>query len=106
MHVIMTLGQISNVFSYPTSLLFSYIISSKSSINFPGLVFLLVGFYQFAGAACHYYMHGIEGFILVRKNKNDKKKKLVDTDDDTDDDSKDVNDPHGLKKSLVTTIDV
>ena len=95
MGVLQTLGQLSNVFSYPTSLLFTYIISSKSSINFPGLVFLLVGFYQFVGTAIYYYIHGWDGFVLTRRSKIRSERKDAALAENNKDDST------GLRKSLI-----
>lgn len=62
-------GQLSNVISYPTSLLFSYMISAeeKGGVYWPGVVYFLAAFYHCVGVSLHIKDLGLKDGVLLRR---------------------------------------
>ena len=69
--VMSQIGQLSNIISYPTSLLFSYMISSKEKdgVYWPGVVYFLAAFYHCIGISLHFKALGFKDGILLRRLK-------------------------------------
>ena len=70
--VLSQLAQLVNFLAYPTSLLFSYMISSKEKpVYWPGICFALAGVYHAIAISMHVYTFGVKNACyLLRRNKN------------------------------------
>ena len=62
-------AQLTNVVAYPTSLLFSYMISSESQTYWPGVIYFLASIYHIVGVSLHFHSHGPSSLKLNKRSK-------------------------------------